>query len=93
LLRYAAEVLGVPADAAADLRALVATPWDDLSVGGFLLDSLDLVDVLVAAGEEIGIDLPGLVEEQRLGCMLDLAGAVAERSDSAAVALFCAAWT
>jgi hypothetical protein len=65
---------------------------DHVRGAGLRLDSLELLEELVAAVGEIGVDLPGRRDEHDLGSNYGFARVVTEQGGPAALAQFCGAW-
>lgn len=92
LLRRIESVLGLshlPAD-------VVSEPMqrDGATViGPHVLDSLDVIEALVAVQQDIGVSLLDRVDLAEAGSLLGLARLASAKADPAALHRFCAAWS
>lgn len=65
---------------------------DEATLGGRPLTSLDVIEVLVAVQEEIGVSLLDRVDLAEAGTIARLAALAASKADQQAIERFCARW-
>jgi acyl carrier protein len=91
-VRRASLLFGASDPATIDPEADVIGPGDYV-VGDHVLDSMDLVELLLAVEEDLSIPMVEIVEERAASTLSDMARAALDHASPVAARQFCERWS